>query len=66
LSAKQYWSAAAAVLFHLPSILQLNPRQWIRELLRLSLLMDAHSIDEFRDATSPAHHELIDILRPLA
>jgi hypothetical protein len=28
--------------------------------------MDAHSIDEFRDATSPAHRELIDILQPLA
>jgi hypothetical protein len=28
--------------------------------------MDAYSIDEFRVPTSPAHHELIDILRPLA
>jgi hypothetical protein len=24
------------------------------------------TFDEFRDATNPAHHELIDILRPLA
>lgn len=49
-----------------PSELQLNRRQRIRELLRLSRLMDAHSIHEFRDPTSPAHHELIDILQPLA
>ena len=49
-----------------PSELQLNRRQRIRELLRLSRLMDAHSIDEFRDGTSPAHRELIDILQPLA
>jgi hypothetical protein len=49
-----------------PSELQLNRRQRIRELLRLSRLMDAHSIDEFRDPTSPAHQELIDILQPLA
>ena len=49
-----------------PSELQLNRRQRIRELLRLSRLMDAHSIGEFRDPTSPAHHELIDVLQPLA
>jgi len=49
-----------------PSELQLNRRQRIRELLRLSRLMDAHLIHEFRDPTTPAHHELIDILRPLA
>jgi len=28
--------------------------------------MDAHSIGEFRDSTSAAHQELIDILPPLA
>jgi hypothetical protein len=28
--------------------------------------MEAHSIDEFRDAASTAHQESIDILRPLA
>jgi hypothetical protein len=49
-----------------PSELQLNRRQRIRELMRLSRLMDAHSVDEFRDATSTAHSELIDILQPLA
>jgi hypothetical protein len=49
-----------------PTELQLNRRQRIRELLRLSQLMDAHSIDEFRDPTNPAHHELIDVLQPLA
>jgi hypothetical protein len=35
-------------------------------MLRLSRLMDAHSIGEFRDPTSLAHQELIDILQPLA
>ena len=49
-----------------PTELQLNRRQRIRELLRLSRLMDAHSIGEFRDPTSEAHQELIDILQPLA
>jgi hypothetical protein len=49
-----------------PSELQLNRRQRIRELLRLSRLMDAHSIDEFRNPASLAHQELIEILHPLA
>ncbi|MBV8120022.1 MAG: hypothetical protein JO081_08815 [Alphaproteobacteria bacterium] len=49
-----------------PTELQLNRRQRIRELLRLSRLMDTHSIDEFRNQTSPAHGELIEILQPLA
>jgi hypothetical protein len=49
-----------------PSELQLNRRQRMRELLRLSRLMDAHSIGEFRDPASPAHRELIDVLKPLA
>src|SRR5271169_6953796 len=49
-----------------PSELQLNRRQRFREMLRLSRLMDAHSIGEFRDPTSLAHQELIDILQPLA
>jgi hypothetical protein len=49
-----------------PSELQLNRRQRLRELLRLSRLMDAHSIGEFRDSGSLAHQELIDILEPLA
>jgi hypothetical protein len=49
-----------------PSELQLNRRQRIRELLRLSRLADAHSRDEFRDPTSTAHLELLDILGRLA
>jgi hypothetical protein len=49
-----------------PSDLLLNRRQRIRQLLRLSRLMDAHSIDEFRDPTNPAHRRLLDILQPLA
>jgi len=49
-----------------PSELQLNRRQRIRELLRLSRLADAHSKDELRDPTSAAHRELVDILVRLA
>ena len=49
-----------------PSDLQLNRRQRTRELLRLSQLADAHSGDEFRDPTSIAHRELVDILARLA
>jgi hypothetical protein len=49
-----------------PSQLQLNRRQRIRELLRLSRLADAHSVDEFGDPTNIAHTELIDIMRRLA
>jgi hypothetical protein len=49
-----------------PSELQLNRRQRIRELVRLSRLADAHSVDEFRDPASAAHHELVGIVRRLA
>jgi hypothetical protein len=49
-----------------PSELQLNRRQRFRELLRLSRLTDAYSVDEFRDPTNPAHRQLIDILQGLA
>jgi hypothetical protein len=51
---------------HRPSELQLNRRQRIRELARLSRLADAHSVDELRDPTSTAHHQLVDIVRRLA
>ena len=55
------------ILFtHRPSELQLNRRQRIRELVRLSRLADVHSEDEFRDPTSAAHHELVGIMRRLA
>jgi hypothetical protein len=55
------------ILFtHRRSELQLNRRQRIRELVRLSNLADAYSIDEFRDPTSRAQRQLIDILRRLA
>src|SRR5215510_5914731 len=55
------------VLFtHRRSELQLNRRQRIRELVRLSKLADAHSVDEFRDPTNVAHAQLIDIVRRLA
>jgi hypothetical protein len=49
-----------------PSELQLNRRQRIRELLRLSRLMDAHPLEEFRDPTSLPHQELVDIVQRLA
>jgi hypothetical protein len=49
-----------------PTELQLNRRQRIRELLRLSHLTDAHPLSEFRDAERRAHVQLIDILKRLA
>ena len=49
-----------------PSELQLNRGQRMRELLRLSRLADAHSVDEFRDPASAPHGELIDIVQRLA
>ena len=55
------------ILFtHRPSELQLNRRQRIRELARLSRLADANSEDELRDPTNTAHHQLIRIVRRLA
>jgi hypothetical protein len=49
-----------------PSDLQLNRRQRIRELLRLSRLADAHSVEEFRNPTSLAHRQMVEILQRLA
>jgi hypothetical protein len=49
-----------------PSELLLTRRQRMRELLGLSRLADLHSGDEFRDPTSAAHQELIDILGRIA
>lgn len=49
-----------------PSELPLNRRQRILELVRLSKLADAHPVDDFRDPTSIAHRQLIDIVRRLA
>jgi hypothetical protein len=49
-----------------PSELQLNRRQRMRELLRLSRLADAHSAGEFRNPASDAHHELVEIIGRLA
>ena len=55
------------ILFtHRPSELQLNRRQRIRELARLSALADAHSVNEFRNPAGVAHTQLIDIVRRLA
>ncbi len=49
-----------------PSELPLNRRQRILELVKLSKLADAHSEDEFRDPTSSAHAQLVEIVRHLA
>ena len=49
-----------------PSELQLNRRQRLRELLRLSRLADAHSAGEFRYPASEAHRELVEIVERLA
>src|SRR4029077_3800260 len=55
------------ILFpHRRSELQQNRRQRIRELVRLSRLADAHSLDEFRDPTSAAHRQLVEIVQRLA
>ncbi len=45
---------------------KLSRRQRIRLLKRLSDLTDAHPIETFRDPATPAHRELIAILRGLA
>jgi hypothetical protein len=49
-----------------PDELPLNRRQRILELVRLSKLADAHSLDEFRDPNSAAHADLVDIVSRLA
>jgi hypothetical protein len=49
-----------------PAELPLNRRQRILELVRLSKLADAHSVDEFRDPNSAAHAELVGIVGRLA
>ena len=49
-----------------PSELPLNRRQRILELVKLSKLADAHSMDEFRDPSSEAHTQLVDIVHRLA
>jgi hypothetical protein len=54
------------LLTYRPSELQLNRRQRIRELVRLSRLADAHSVDEFHDPTSIAHSQLVDIVHRIA
>jgi len=54
------------ILFtHRASELQLNRRQRIRELVRLSRLADTHSLAEFRDPSSAAHNQLVEIIRRL-
>lgn len=49
-----------------PDELPLNRWQRILELVRLSKLADAHSVNEFRDPTSAAHADLVDIGSRLA
>jgi hypothetical protein len=49
-----------------PSELQLNRRQRARELMRLNRLADKHKVEEFRDAGSAAHQQLVEIVERLA
>ena len=49
-----------------PADLPLNRRQRIRELIRLSKLTDTHSVEEFRDPSTTAHRELVEIMHRLA
>jgi len=49
-----------------PSELQLNRRQRARELLRLSRLADEYQATEFRDPSSAAHRQLVQIIERLA
>ena len=49
-----------------PSELPLDRRQRILELVRLSKLADAHSIDEFHDPSTLAHTQLVDIVHRIA
>ena len=49
-----------------PSELPLDRRQRILELVRLSKLADAHSINEFHDPTNNAFTQLVDIVRRIA
>jgi len=59
----ELWHLAVAAR---PSELPLDRRQRILELVRLSKLADAHSIGEFRDPTTIAHTQLVDIVRRIA
>jgi hypothetical protein len=49
-----------------PSELQLNRRQRARELMRLNRLADGHELAEFRDPSSPAHQNLVEIIERLS
>jgi hypothetical protein len=48
------------------SELQMTRRQRIRELVRLSRLADANTVDAFHDPSTPAHRELVQIVQRLA
>ena len=61
-----YGELARILFTYRPTELQLNRRERIHELVRLSKLADAHSVDEFHDSTSAAHTELVGIVRRLA
>jgi len=61
-----YGELARILFAYRPTELQLNRRERIHELVRLSKLADAHSVDEFHDPTSTAHTELVGIVRRLA
>jgi hypothetical protein len=45
--------------------LKLTRRQRLRSLVKLSRLADAHTTEELRDGTTPAHAEMVALLRTL-
>jgi uncharacterized membrane protein len=61
-----YGELARILFTYRPSELQLNRRERIRELVRLSKLADAHSVAELNDPSNAGHAELVDIVSRLA
>ncbi|HTS90929.1 MAG TPA: hypothetical protein VMG55_02935 [Stellaceae bacterium] len=49
-----------------PTELQLNRRQRVRELLRLSKLADEHTYQELTDPKADPHRQMLDVVRRLA
>jgi hypothetical protein len=54
------------LLSYRPSELQLNRRQRVRELMRLSRLADEYRVEEFRTPGTAAHTKLVEIVQRLA
>ena len=65
-SARLYASQIAALWQFGPVIVADHRRDSSMEAIAKRILADAPPRDELRDPTSPAHHELIDIVQRLA